>query len=89
MPIFEKKPVRIEARQLKKDNVKELTKWCEGSMFTYTDKDSIEAIPIISIVTLEGRMTAVIDDWIIKGVSGEFYPCRDDIFKKTYLEVEE
>ena len=41
------------------------------------------------IETLEGVMTADISDWIIIGVNGELYPCKDDIFKKTYEEVEE
>lgn len=38
----------------------------------------------IEIHTLEGRMTAQIGDWIIKGVKGEFYPCKPDIFAATY-----
>lgn len=41
----------------------------------------------IIIRTLEGDMTASVGDWIIKGVAGEFYPCRDDIFAATYEEV--
>jgi len=39
------------------------------------------------IKTLEGEMTASIGDFVIKGVNGEFYPCKPDIFKKTYEEV--
>jgi hypothetical protein len=41
------------------------------------------------IPTLEGQMTADIGDWIIKGVNGEFYPCKPDIFKKTYEKVKD
>jgi hypothetical protein len=41
----------------------------------------------ICIYTLEGRMTADFRDWIIKGVAGEFYPCKPDIFAKTYERV--
>src|SRR6266702_4793512 len=40
------------------------------------------------ISTLEGTMQAVWDDWIIKGVKGEFYPCKPDIFEATYEEVD-
>ena len=36
------------------------------------------------IETLEGIMTANVNDWIIKGVAGEFYPCKPDIFEQTY-----
>lgn len=43
----------------------------------------------IEIKTLEGTMTANIGDYIIKGVNGEFYPCKPDIFDKTYEEVKE
>lgn len=43
--------------------------------------------PTIWIDTLEGRMTADTGDWIIKGVEGEFYPCKPGIFDKTYQEV--
>lgn len=42
----------------------------------------------IDIVTLEGTMKAFIGDYIIRGVNGEFYPCKPDIFKKTYDKVE-
>ena len=38
----------------------------------------------IRIATLEGTMTASVGDWIIQGVNGEFYPCKPDIFAKTY-----
>lgn len=41
------------------------------------------------IPTLEGEMRADLGDWIIKGVKGEFYPCRDDIFEATYEEVDD
>ena len=42
----------------------------------------------IKIETLEGTMTASVGDFIIKGVSGEFYPCKPDVFYKTYEIVE-
>lgn len=41
------------------------------------------------IPTLEGLMQAVVGDWIIKGVKGEIYPCKPDIFEATYERVEE
>ena len=41
------------------------------------------------IPTLEGNMKANIGDYIIKGINGEFYPCKPDIFDKTYEEVTE
>ena len=41
----------------------------------------------VQVKTLEGTMTGDVGDWLIKGVNGEFYPCKDDIFKKTYERV--
>lgn len=41
----------------------------------------------MQIKTLEGTMTAEIGDWIIEGINGEFYPCKPDIFEKTYEEI--
>jgi hypothetical protein len=41
----------------------------------------------MNIHTLEGNMIASVGDWIIKGVKGEFYPCKPDIFESTYEEV--
>lgn len=43
----------------------------------------------VEIVTLEGTMTAQADDWIIRGVKGELYPIKDDIFRETYEAVAE
>lgn len=42
----------------------------------------------VEILTLEGRMTANKEDWIIRGVAGEIYPCKPDIFEATYGAVE-
>lgn len=51
------------------------------------NSDSGERIGLV-IPTLEGDMLAVENDYIIKGVNGEFYPCKPDIFEKTYELVE-
>jgi len=40
------------------------------------------------IATLEGEMECSVNDWIIRGVNGEFYPCKPDIFEKTYERVD-
>lgn len=70
----------------------------EAMQFTDVDKDRVfnfvtcnrhpdrdeAGNPILKIETLEGEMTARIGDWIIKGVAGEFYPCKPDIFEATY-----
>ena len=82
MANFRKKPVIIEARLLEVDstNQQEIIDWCGG-------RKGLDGSVIID--TLEGSMWAVSGDWIIKGVQGEFYPCKPDIFEKTYEEVPE
>ena len=76
---FRKKPVVIEAVQWVGDNLSEIQKFYKPDNFLVGDE--------IVIGTLEGNMRASKGDWIIKGVSGEFYPCKPDIFEKTYEPV--
>ena len=45
--------------------------------------------PTLAVATLEGVMLAKPGDWVIRGVQGEFYPCKPDIFAETYERVEE
>lgn len=72
---FRKKPVIIEAEQ-------------------YTGMESFPRFDCLKysngpyIETLEGPLRVSINDWIIKGIKGEFYPCKPDIFEATYEKVE-
>jgi len=84
---FRKKPVEIEAIQWTGDNMEAISQFVGEDLVPMEDEH--EAQTKIGIVTLEGVMTASIGDWIIKGVNGEFYPCKPDIFQKTYEEVHE
>lgn len=76
-----KKPVEVEAEQVTEENLLEVAEWCDG--FAATQSVDHER-PHINIYTLEGTMRAEVGDWIIKGVNGEFYPCKPKIFEKTY-----
>lgn len=92
MPKFRKKPVVIEARQFVGDSPRDayqLADWCGGQVGTETNEDQTALVPYIVIATLEGAMSAEPGDWIIEGVNGEFYPCKPDIFEKTYESVTE
>jgi len=82
MPFYTKKPIPIEARQITVENADELSYWCSG----HVDVNILTAEKFIKIYTLEGIMTGNLGDYIIKGVKGEFYPCRADIFEETYEE---
>lgn len=80
---FRKRPVTIEAMQLTDaKSVLDIEEWINSVTTGYQTNP-----PTIWIDTLEGRMTANAGDWIIKGVNGEFYPCKPDIFNKIYQEV--
>jgi len=86
--MFRKKPVEVEAMLL--------TRWTydDAMWFTTEANSAIVYDPTgravgITIHTLEGTMTANEGDWIIRGVKGEFYPCKPDIFEATYELVGE
>ena len=76
--LFRKKPVVVEAVQWTGNNREEILSF---STMAFFDGDDLK------IHTLEGDHLALIGDYIIKGVHGEFYPCKEDIFRKTYEEV--
>jgi hypothetical protein len=84
MAKFRKKPVIIDAEQWigSQESFDQilalgLVKWKPGEMGTKT----------FIIETLEGNHLAKKGDWIIKGVKGEFYPCKPDIFERTYEKI--
>lgn len=93
---YRKKPVVIEAIIWDGKNLEEVMKFLNSEFryeplteyvtqkFTYSTMGND-----LRIVTLEGLMKASIGDYIIKGVNGEYYPCKPDIFEKTYEKVEE
>jgi hypothetical protein len=81
MPLFQKKPVVIEAEQFTLENADIVLDFITCNRVPTFDSDGA---PILLIQTLEGKMVASLGDWIIKGVKGEFYPCKPDIFEQTY-----
>ena len=92
MAFFTKKPVTIEALQYPTDpfdnaGAISVYEWVRrnslGKNSAYIDPMSGDLV----IHTLEGDMRVSAGDWIIRGVQGEFYPCKPDIFKATYEEV--
>ena len=90
---YVKKPVEVEAVEWTGQNLEEIKQFV-GDKLEYWYNDTAWEVgkgPVtisIKIKTLEGEMLASIGDFIIKGVDGEFYPCKPDIFQKTYEEVE-
>ena len=74
-----KNPIPIEALQWNGDN--------KDEVLSFIGESAEIRGGSLYIKTLEGDMLATIGSYIIKGVNGEFYPCREDIFEKTYEEV--
>ena len=91
MPLYRKKPIQIEAREVPDPHESpeahrelwELAVWCGGEVIN----DAVDGRCIL-INTLEGQMKALPGAFVIKGVEGEFYPCAAHIFRETYELVE-
>ena len=82
---YRKKPVEIQAVKLEMPTTpQEIASWCGGNVCGVGD---VGAKVWIEIPTLEGTMTAQYGDYIIKRIANEFYPCKPDIFNKTYERV--
>lgn len=72
---YVKKPIEVEAVQWTGDNAEEIQEFM-----------NIEDLAIVTII-IKWKVDGEIGDYIIKGVNGEFYPCKPDIFEKTYEEI--
>ncbi|MFS1134873.1 hypothetical protein [Enterococcus hirae] len=77
---YRKKQAVVEAMQLTNENLLEVKEWCNGELVPNAETSGYD----LYISNLEGIMHADINDYIIQGVEGNFYPCKPDIFEKTY-----
>jgi hypothetical protein len=80
--LVRKIPVIVGAWEYKKDDIKNIPEKLLRNISTKIGTDKIY------INTLEGEMEASVGDWIICGIKGEFYPCKPDVFAKTYEILE-
>lgn len=89
---FRKKPVVIEAIQWTGKNLLDVIRHTglnpSATHFKWEEYEDIVRMNGLKIFTLEGKMSAQIGDWIIKGVKGECYPCKPEIFEMTYERYE-
>lgn len=90
---FRKKPVVIEARQFDgtqasaeqlRDWIGAGTRWWRITPAPWPGIKTLDPFIRLDVPTLEGTLAALAGDWIIRGVKGEFYPCKPDIFAATY-----
>ena len=79
---YRKKPVVIQAIQFTENTCAEVLAFLGAD-----HDDDTHPHTFINIPTLEGFMLAEPGDWIIKGIEGEYYPCKDSVFRKTYQVV--
>jgi len=89
---YRKKPVVIDTIQYTGNNGWQIQNWSNRKVIESPVLEPTKDNPTgayLQIATLEGCMTAIVGDWIIKGIKGEFYPCKPDIFEATYEPVEE
>lgn len=90
---FRKKPIVIDAIQATADNGMDVARFLgmldmPGNKIEENLKRGYSPPELFILKTLEGDMIVRAGDWIIKGVNGEFYPCKPDIFEKTYEPAE-
>lgn len=86
MAKYRKKPIVVEAVQyLGYESLPEIAQFMKDEYLRVLFKPVSEQL---IIPTLEGDHEANVGDWIIKGIKGEFYPCKPDIFEQTYEKVE-
>lgn len=83
MGLYKKKPIIIEAYQLTKFNLPQISHWMKRECTWIGGGEDIKLV----ISTLEGKMSANLGDYIIQGIRGEFYPCKEDVFNETYEKV--
>lgn len=87
---YRKKPVVIEAIQFKnQSSINQMTNLWAGPFLEVADFDDESEKENFFIETLEGTHCVSLNDYVIKGIKGEFYPCKPDIFEMTYEKVEE
>lgn len=92
MAKYRKKPVVIEAFQISEKTEHQIRRWSNDVVYPSPILEPTDKNPsgvYWQVKTLEGIMTAIPNDFIIQGVNGEFYPCKPDIFEKTYELVTE
>lgn len=94
MSKFRKKPIVIEAVQIKKGMGRTAPEWfpdavLSGELIPHGMGAVTRDMPWVEVSTLEGVMRGDAGDWIIRGVKGELYPCKNDIFEATYERVSE
>lgn len=89
MAIYRKKPVEVEAWLINESNVSSFPAISDRAMLSEVWFGMNMSDGRYYVNTLEGQMTINEGDYLIKGIQGEFYPCKSDIFEQTYELVKE
>lgn len=86
MSSYRKRPIAVDARQFTTATMYDVVAWIRDQGGKALEASAADG-PALVIQTLEGNMTARLDDWIVRGIKGEFHPVRADIFAETYEPV--
>ena len=92
---YRKKPVVVEAFQMTREHLGNGNSWPQWLHESWNDRNKADyhiipcdpEVGAIAIRTPEGAMVVSFDDWILKGVKGELYPCKPDIFEATHESI--
>jgi hypothetical protein len=82
MATYRRRAIELEALQWAGDNIVEIVEFCDTCYYSHNNN-----VPVLMIETLEGTMTASIGDYIIKGIRGEHYACKPEIFNEIYEKI--
>lgn len=82
MATYRRKAIELEALQWTGDNIVEIVEFCHSCYYYHRNDE-----PVLMIETLEGTMTASTGDYIIKGIQGEHYACKPEIFNEIYEKI--
>lgn len=84
---YVKKPIKIEAVLWNGKNFDEIKSFCKDAMIAYDGELIVPTLEDGKFI--KAKHVATVGDYIIKGIRGEFYFCKPDIFKETYMEIKE
>lgn len=84
---YVKKPIKIEAVLWNGKNFDEIKSFCKDAMIAYDGELIVPTLEDGKFI--KAKHVATVGDYIIKGIRGEFYFCKSDVFKETYMEIKE
>ena len=87
---FRKRPVVVDAWQWNGEDKEKFPYWLQGRLdIQFVNLDELTGLRLLLVDTQHGNAECSEGDWLIKGIKGELYPCKDDVLQATYERVDE